>query len=144
MRYLRNDYPRPFLEQLNEIYDDMPPVPPAHVYIVTTKNFEDKANPKYTIVGTHHSLIVAHRQATDIFKRKYLMWFMQSLEFENWARDDESTRGSNPGGFDQVVTWEVYDSGRLDLEAWKKSEVNPGRIELWGSVGVEYHRIHGI
>lgn len=151
MRYLRNDYPRPLLEQLNDVYDDMPPVPPAHVYIVTTKNFEDQENPDFSIIATHHSLIVAHRQATNLFKSKYLMWFMQSLNFENWARAGENldievwARGQGDlKAFDHIVKWEVHDQGGLDLEAWRRSKDDPNNIEFVGSVEVEYHLINGI
>lgn len=141
MRYLRNDYPRRLLEELNEIYDDMPPVPPAHVYIVTTKDFTDKKYPVFTIHATYHSLIVAHQQATHLFKTKYLMWFMQSLNFENWLQKD---RNGDTEGFEHVVMWEIYEQGGLDLEAWWRSAENPNQLEFLGSIEVEYHLINGI
>ncbi|KAJ5241175.1 uncharacterized protein N7469_002766 [Penicillium citrinum] len=141
MRYWRNDYPRIILKEVDFLRENFPNVPPAHVYIVLYRNFQDKEKPITEISQVFYTLDDANDLVMTIFKEHFLLWFMQSSEFENWVRGPGLPQ-VNPS-YKHVVNWNLHPrDGTLLLQA--REEMMPGVMDLLGSVEVLYHVIQGL
>lgn len=144
MSLWRHDYPILVLEEVQVLREDPPTVPPAHVYIVTTKDLEDMEEPDFEVEGVYHLLQEANEKAMNIFKKNYMLWFMQAPNFENWVRG----RGVREG-FGHVVNWDLdEDEGGIWLQAWAESESGkkgePKHMRMVFSVEVGYERIRDL
>lgn len=141
MRYWRSDYPYFILKEVDALREDFPNVPPAHVYVVLYKNFQDKEKPEVEISQVFYTLDDANDLAMTVFKQNFLLWFIQSHQFENWVRGPEPPQ-VDPS-YKHVVNWDLHPrDGTISLQAI--GEVATDVMGFLGSVEVQYRVIQGL